>query len=55
MNFILKKGVSLEEIFDQIKASNPPQKKHDFAKYVGKIKFKKDPLTIQKQMRDEWE
>lgn len=54
MSIILTKGVSLEEINNQVKASNPPQKKHNFDKYVGKLKFKKDPLIIQQEMRNEW-
>ena len=27
----------------------------DVHKYVGKISLKKDALTIQKELRDEWE
>ena len=55
MNFVLTKGVSLDEINNQIKTSNPIRKKHNFEKYVGKIKLKRDPLIIQKEMRNEWE
>jgi hypothetical protein len=55
MTIILKKGVSLEEIDKQINSSKPKQKLHNFDKYVGILKIKKDPLVIQKEMRDEWE
>ena len=55
MNFVLTKGVSIEEINNQIKASNPIQKKHNFEKYVGKQKLTKGPLTLQKEMRNDWE
>jgi hypothetical protein len=27
----------------------------DIHKYAGKLKLKKDPLSIQKELRDEWE
>jgi hypothetical protein len=30
-------------------------KKIDIRKFVGTIKFKEDPLIIQKKLRDEWE
>lgn len=55
MTIILKKGVSYEEVDKQIKATSPKTKSHNFDKYVGALKTKKNPLTIQKSMRDEWE
>lgn len=54
MNIILKKGVSITEIDRQIKANSPKPQKHNFEKYVGLLKLKKDPLIIQKEMRNEW-
>lgn len=55
MRIILTKGVSPDEINTQIKANTHLHKKHNFEKYVGKVKLNKNPLTIQKEMRDEWE
>ena len=38
------------------KNGSQASKKHfDAFKYCGVIKLKEDPLTIQKQMRNEWE
>jgi hypothetical protein len=54
MTIILKKGVDNAEIDKQIKATNPEPKLHNFDKYVGALKLKEDPLTIQKSMRNEW-
>ncbi len=54
MTIILKKGVSYEEVDKQIKATNSEPKLHNFDKYVGVLKLKEDPLTIQKSMRNEW-
>jgi hypothetical protein len=55
MTIILKKGMSMEEVDKQINSSKPKQKLHNFDKYVGVLKLKEDPMTIQKAMRDEWE
>jgi hypothetical protein len=54
MTIILKKGVSSEEVDKQIKAANPEPQLHNFDKYVGVLKLKEDPLSIQKSMRNEW-
>jgi hypothetical protein len=55
MTIVLKKGVSNEQVDDQIKASKLGNKKPDLTKYVGTLKLKEDPLKIQKSMRDEWD
>ena len=55
MTIILKKGMSLKDVDKQINSSKPKQKLNNFDKYVGMLKLKKDPLAIQKAMRDEWE
>jgi hypothetical protein len=55
MTIVLKKGMSNEQIDNQIKASKRSDKKPDLAKYVGTIKLREDPLKIQKSMRDEWD
>ena len=54
MTIILKKGQNLEEVLPK----NTPvkgAKKLNAKKYVGVLKFEKDPLIIPKEMRDEWE
>ena len=53
MVLVLKKGASKQEM------QNLNKKLHkttgvNTKKYCGVIKLKKDPLAIQKQMRDEW-
>lgn len=35
-------------------AEKKPKKGFDAGKYCGKIKLKKHPLKIQKELRDEW-
>ncbi len=33
----------------------PPAKpKYDFSDLIGKLSYKGDPMTIQREMRDEW-
>jgi hypothetical protein len=54
MTIILKKGISNAEVDKQIKANNHEPKLHNFDKYVGVLKLKENPLTIQKSMRNEW-
>jgi len=53
---VLKQGATKERIKNILekvkKASN--SKGIDAYKYLGKIKLKKDALTIQKELRDEW-
>jgi len=36
-------------------ADNTVKKGFDAKAFLGKVKFDKDPLAIQKEMRDEWE
>jgi hypothetical protein len=55
MTFILKKDTPKEELDKFLAHKSSPAKKHNFEKYVGKIKFQGDPLLIQKKMRDEWQ
>jgi hypothetical protein len=54
MILILKKGASKEEM-DKIHAKLRSVKGVNTKKYCGVIKLKSDPLSIQKQMRGEWE
>lgn len=55
MTIILKSGASKERISEIVKLLNSPKKKGlKTKKYAGKTKIKTDPLTVQKEMRDEW-
>lgn len=56
MTVIIKKGVDKKE-FEKILNSfrqNKKAKGVNTLKYCGIIKLSKDPLIIQKEMRDEW-
>ena len=56
MVLTLKRGASKKDI-DKInkKLENIPSgKKLNAKKYCGTIKLKRDPLTIQKELRNEW-
>ena len=48
MTIILKKGTPNEEIDKLLNKNSGKEKKHNFEKYFGKIKFQGDPLEIQK-------
>mgnify|MGYP003580347161 CR=1 FL=1 len=56
MVFVLKRNAGKKEVearkkqIEKIKPSGVNTKK-----YCGVIKLKKDPLIIQKEMRDEWQ
>jgi len=55
MTIILKSGASKERISEIVKLLNSPKKKGlNTKKYAGKTQIKADPLTVQKEMRDEW-
>ena len=54
---VLKQGATkknIRELLDKL-AKNIKPKGVDVYKYVGTIQLKKDALTIQKALRDEWE
>jgi hypothetical protein len=56
MTVIIKKGASpddLKKINQKINATTT-QKGFDAYRYCGVIKLKKDALSIQKRLRDEW-
>lgn len=55
---VIKKGASKEEIsllFEKMTRSTKFNKGFDAKKFCGTVKFGKDALEIQKQLRDEWE
>ena len=47
-----KEGVTKKSVEKKNEIS--PKKGFDATKYWGKVKLKKHPLELQKQMRDEW-
>ena len=57
MVLVLKKGASKEEIeaIDKKLYRKKASIGFDAKKYNGILKLKKDPLIIQKKLRDEWE
>ncbi len=57
MVLVLKKGATRQEIRALEKKLYGKQVVSGFnaKKYNGVLKLKEDPLTIQKQLRDEWE
>ncbi len=54
MVLVLKKGASKREI-ESIEKKLKNKGGVDVMKYCGKIKLKEDALTIQKNLRDEWQ
>jgi|APGre2960657404_1045060.scaffolds.fasta_scaffold260425_1 hypothetical protein len=57
MTVVIKKGVDkkeFEKILDSFR-KNKKSKGVDTTKYCGTIKLSKNPLVIQKELRDEWE
>ena len=57
MTVIIKKNIDKKE-FEKILTAfknNKKVKGVDTSKHCGSIKLAKDPLTIQKEMRNEWE
>ena len=57
MVLVLKKGASKKELeaIEKKLYSKKAAKGFNAKKYNGILKLKEDPLTIQKQLRDEWE
>lgn len=51
---ILKKGSDTKEVEKSL-AKVKNNKGFDSQKYCGALKIKKDPIAIQKRMRNEWE
>ena len=51
----VKKGMHKKEIELLLKRHDKSNmKKIDVEKYCGVLKLKEDPLTLQKQLRNEW-
>lgn len=53
MVLVLKKGASKKQI-EALEKKIKGKKGIDIIKYCGSVKLKKDALTIQKHLRDEW-
>lgn len=54
MVMVLKKGATKKQIDDLSKKLFKKTTGVNTKKFCGVIKLKEDPLTIQKQMRNEW-
>ena len=54
MVLVLRKGASRGEI-QKIEKRLQVVRVNDISKYFGKIKLKENPLSIQKEMRNEWQ
>jgi hypothetical protein len=53
---IIKQGLKKDSITKLLnRLSNKPGKGIDTHKYSGLIRLKRDPLDIQKELRNEWE
>lgn len=57
METIIKKSTKKKEVEKKINSTKESKQKKVFkaSKFCGKIKYKKDPMTIQKKLRNEWE
>ncbi len=55
MVLVIKKGASKRDLLNLEQKLLKKSKGFNSDKYNGVIKFKKDGLTIQKELRDEWE
>lgn len=55
MTIVLNKNVSQEEILKIVsRLRNAKRKGFNAKKYSGILKLSKDPLSIQKKLRNEW-
>lgn len=56
MTVVLKKNIEKVEFEKILKEINQSKKLRgvDTSRFCGILNLKKDPLTIQKEMRDEW-
>lgn len=53
MTVVIDKNTSPEKIKKLLEKVSPKLKTVNTTKYLGKIKWKGDPLKIQRQLRDE--
>ena len=52
---IVKKGTPIDQILKLIKTARKKSRKTDLTQFAGKLVIKRDILSIQKELRDEWE
>ncbi len=52
---VVKKGTPIEQILKLIKSARKKSRKTDLTQFAGKLVLKQDVLSVQKEMRDEWE
>ncbi len=57
MTIIINKNTTKKEFVKLLTSLNKKRKEKgiDVSKHCGVLKLKKDPLQIQKEMRNEWE
>jgi len=56
MVMTIKYGASKKNLLSILKeVSEKKRKGIDTSKFCGKIKLKKNPLLVQKELRDEWD
>ena len=55
MAVTLRKTSSLEEVRRKIRKAEKAVKKPDFTNLVGKLTLTVDPISYQKEIRNEWE
>ena len=46
--------VGYNDVIDQVKIAPKGKYTHSLREFVGSIKIDRDPLEIQKEMRNEW-
>jgi hypothetical protein len=49
------KDRKLEVIVLPVEETEKPQRKYDFSKFVGKMKWEGDAVVEQRKLRDEWD
>ena len=52
---VIKKGSSLRDVRQAVKKHGGKRKKNELRRFCGVISMKKNPTSLQKQWRNEWE
>jgi hypothetical protein len=51
----LKRGYDSQKLAEITQKLSSKKHRNNLKRWCGIVRLKKDPLTIQKEMRDEWE
>ena len=54
MIILLKRGSDQEQLAEITRKLKTKQRKNNLKRWCGIVRLKKNPITIQKEMRDEW-